>query len=276
MRRNIERLIEMLAAIPGARSHAHHQRLAAGRRKARALKDAGLQARHGEPGFARRRRSSWRMNDVDFPVAKVLDGIDAAAAAGLAPVKINMVVKRGVNEHSDPADGAPLQGQRATSCASSNSWTSARPTAGAWTTWLPSREIVAHDRRARCRSNRSIRITAAKSPSAGATATARARSASSPRSPRRSAATARARASPPKACSTPACSRPRATTLAPLLRDGASDDGNPRCDRRGVERARRPLLGNPHRGNGESSAKSRCRTSAADDGACKLAPRRLP
>jgi cyclic pyranopterin phosphate synthase len=40
------------------------------------------------------------MNDVDFPVAKVLRGIDAAAAAGLRPIKINMVVKRGVNEDS--------------------------------------------------------------------------------------------------------------------------------------------------------------------------------
>jgi cyclic pyranopterin phosphate synthase len=39
------------------------------------------------------------MNDVDFPVAKVLEGIDAAAAAGLSPVKVNMVVKRGVNDH---------------------------------------------------------------------------------------------------------------------------------------------------------------------------------
>ncbi len=39
-----------------------------------------------------------RMNDVDFPVARVLEGIDAAAAAGFAPVKINMVVKRGYNE----------------------------------------------------------------------------------------------------------------------------------------------------------------------------------
>jgi len=39
------------------------------------------------------------MNDVRFPVAKVLDGIDAAAEAGL-PVKVNMVVKRGANEHS--------------------------------------------------------------------------------------------------------------------------------------------------------------------------------
>ena len=40
------------------------------------------------------------MNDVDFPVARVLDGIDAAIAAGLEPVKVNMVVRRGLNEQS--------------------------------------------------------------------------------------------------------------------------------------------------------------------------------
>ncbi|MGA1316331.1 MAG: GTP 3',8-cyclase MoaA [Rubrivivax sp.] len=40
-----------------------------------------------------------RMNDVDFPVADVLRGIDAAIAAGLGPVKVNMVVKRGTNDH---------------------------------------------------------------------------------------------------------------------------------------------------------------------------------
>jgi cyclic pyranopterin phosphate synthase len=40
------------------------------------------------------------MNGVDFPVAKVLDGIDAALEAGLAPVKVNMVVRRGINEAS--------------------------------------------------------------------------------------------------------------------------------------------------------------------------------
>jgi len=39
------------------------------------------------------------MNDADFPVAKVLDGIGAAADAGFEPIKINMVVKRGVNDH---------------------------------------------------------------------------------------------------------------------------------------------------------------------------------
>jgi cyclic pyranopterin phosphate synthase len=40
------------------------------------------------------------MNDVAFPVGRVLAGIDAAASAGLAPVKVNMVVKRGVNDGS--------------------------------------------------------------------------------------------------------------------------------------------------------------------------------
>ena len=40
------------------------------------------------------------MNGIDFPVARVLDGIDAAIEAGLAPVKVNMVVRRGVNEAS--------------------------------------------------------------------------------------------------------------------------------------------------------------------------------
>jgi cyclic pyranopterin phosphate synthase len=40
------------------------------------------------------------MNGIDFPVARVVDGIDAAIEAGLAPVKINMVVRRGINESS--------------------------------------------------------------------------------------------------------------------------------------------------------------------------------
>jgi len=41
-----------------------------------------------------------RMNDVDFPVIRVLEGIEAAEAVGLAPIKINMVVRRGLNEAS--------------------------------------------------------------------------------------------------------------------------------------------------------------------------------
>ena len=40
------------------------------------------------------------MNDADVPVAHVLDGIDAAAAAGLRPIKVNAVIKRGINDHT--------------------------------------------------------------------------------------------------------------------------------------------------------------------------------
>ena len=40
------------------------------------------------------------MNDVGFPVAAVLEGIEAAAEAGLGPIKVNAVVKRGANEHA--------------------------------------------------------------------------------------------------------------------------------------------------------------------------------
>jgi len=66
-------------------------------RKAKQLADAGLKrvtvSLDGLDDAVFR-----RMNDVDFPVQDVLDGIDAAAAAGLGPIKINMVVKRGVND----------------------------------------------------------------------------------------------------------------------------------------------------------------------------------
>ena len=66
-------------------------------RKAAALKTAGLQrvtvSLDGLDDATFR-----RMNDVDFPVAEVLAGIEAAHAAGLGPIKVNMVVKRGTNE----------------------------------------------------------------------------------------------------------------------------------------------------------------------------------
>ena len=52
------------------------------------------------------------MNDVDFPVARVLEGIDAAAEAGLAPIKINMVVAARRQRPHDRRHGAPLQGHR--------------------------------------------------------------------------------------------------------------------------------------------------------------------
>jgi cyclic pyranopterin phosphate synthase len=66
-------------------------------KKAAALKSAGLK-RVTVSLDALDDATFMAMNDVDFPVAKVLEGIDAAAQAGLRPVKVNMVVKRGVNE----------------------------------------------------------------------------------------------------------------------------------------------------------------------------------
>ncbi|MFN7723873.1 MAG: GTP 3',8-cyclase MoaA [Rubrivivax sp.] len=67
-------------------------------RKAQALRDAGLR-RVTVSLDALDDTIFRRMNDVDFPVADVLQGIEAALAAGLAPVKVNMVVKRGTNDH---------------------------------------------------------------------------------------------------------------------------------------------------------------------------------
>ena len=68
-------------------------------RKAKELKDAGL--KRVTVSLDSLDDATFRaMNDVDFPVDKVLEGIDAAAAAGLAPIKINMVVKRGMNDGS--------------------------------------------------------------------------------------------------------------------------------------------------------------------------------
>ncbi len=66
-------------------------------RKAQALKDAGLK-RVTVSLDALDDTIFRRMNDVDFPVADVLAGIEAAQRVGLAPIKINMVVKKGTNE----------------------------------------------------------------------------------------------------------------------------------------------------------------------------------
>jgi GTP 3',8-cyclase len=98
IRRNLEQLIAMLSHIPGLDlTLTTNGSLLT--RKAGALKAAGLQ-RVTVSLDALDEDAFRQMNDVDFPVAKVLEGIEAASAAGLKPVKINMVVKRGVNEHS--------------------------------------------------------------------------------------------------------------------------------------------------------------------------------
>jgi len=98
VRRDLERLVEKLARIGDLDlTLTTNGSLLA--QKARLLADAGL--RRVTVSLDSLDDATFRaMNDVDFPVAKVLAGIEAARAAGLAPIKINMVTKRGVNESS--------------------------------------------------------------------------------------------------------------------------------------------------------------------------------
>jgi cyclic pyranopterin phosphate synthase len=97
VRRELEKLVAMLAPLGSDLTLTTNGSLLAAR--ASALRRAGLNRvtvsldALDDPTF-------MAMNDVRFPVARVLEGIAAAAEAGLAPVKINMVVKRGVNDHS--------------------------------------------------------------------------------------------------------------------------------------------------------------------------------
>ena len=100
LRRDLETLLEMLAHVKGIRDltiTTNGSLLT--REKARALKEAGLNRisislDSLDDGVFR------AMNDVNFPVHRVLDAIDAADEAGLHPIKIDMVLKRGVNEDS--------------------------------------------------------------------------------------------------------------------------------------------------------------------------------
>lgn len=98
VRRNLETLIEKLSAIEGLDlTLTTNGSLLP--QKALRLREAGL--RRITVSLDSLDDAVFRaMNDVDFPVQRVLEGIEAAAAAGLAPVKVNMVVKRGLNEDS--------------------------------------------------------------------------------------------------------------------------------------------------------------------------------
>jgi cyclic pyranopterin phosphate synthase len=95
VRREVERLVAMLAAIPGLDlTMTSNGSLLP--QKAEALRSAGL-TRVTVSLDSLDDEVFMAMNDVGFPVARALEGIDAAARAGLA-VKVNMVVKRGLNE----------------------------------------------------------------------------------------------------------------------------------------------------------------------------------
>jgi len=100
LRKNLEQLIEQLAGLRTLAGKPLDITLTTNgsllARKAQSLKDAGLQrvtvSLDGLDDAVFR-----SMNDVDFPVADVLEGIEAARTVGLGPIKINMVVKRATN-----------------------------------------------------------------------------------------------------------------------------------------------------------------------------------
>ncbi len=102
LRKHIEELVEMLTGLRGVDDRLLELTLTTNgsllARKAKALKAAGL-SRITVSLDALDDAVFRRMNDADFPVADVLAGIDAALACGLAPIKVNMVVQRGVNDH---------------------------------------------------------------------------------------------------------------------------------------------------------------------------------
>jgi cyclic pyranopterin phosphate synthase len=101
LRKNLESLVAQLADLRTPSGRAPDLTLTTNAsllaRKAKALADAGL-TRVTVSLDALDDATFRRMNDADFPVSDVLRGIDAAAEAGLGPVKVNMVVKRGVND----------------------------------------------------------------------------------------------------------------------------------------------------------------------------------
>ena len=98
LRRNLNQLVAQLSQIDGLHDltlTTNGSRLV---EEARALRAAGLQ-RVTVSLDALDDQVFRAMNDVDFPVHRVLTGIEAAQEAGFTPIKLNMVVKRGVNDH---------------------------------------------------------------------------------------------------------------------------------------------------------------------------------
>jgi cyclic pyranopterin phosphate synthase len=99
VRRNLETLVAMLAEIEGIDDLTLTTNASLLADRAQLLADAGLHRvtvsldALDDPTFQ-------AMNDVGFPVSRVLDGIAAAEAAGLGPIKVNAVIRRGLNEHA--------------------------------------------------------------------------------------------------------------------------------------------------------------------------------
>jgi cyclic pyranopterin phosphate synthase len=102
LRKHLERLIEQLAALRTPEGRPPDLTLTTNAtllaRQARSLRAAGLQ-RVTVSLDALSEATFQRMNDVGFPVAEVLAGIDEALAAGFESIKVNMVVQKGTNDH---------------------------------------------------------------------------------------------------------------------------------------------------------------------------------
>jgi GTP 3',8-cyclase len=97
LRRDLPDLVAMIAAIPGVDDLTITTNGSLLARHAEALADAGLH-RVTVSLDSLDDATFMAMNDVGFPVRTILDGIEAASAAGLGPIKVNVVVKRGVND----------------------------------------------------------------------------------------------------------------------------------------------------------------------------------
>ncbi|MGB1683401.1 MAG: GTP 3',8-cyclase MoaA [Arenicellales bacterium] len=100
IRRNLEHLVEMVSAIDGVDDISlttNGSMLTA--RRAIDLKAAGLR-RLTVSLDALDDETFKKINDVDYPAIRVLDGIDNARAAGFNEIKVNAVIRRGLNEHA--------------------------------------------------------------------------------------------------------------------------------------------------------------------------------
>ena len=145
LRKNLEILIEMLSKIRSAEGKLLDLTLTTNgsilRKKAAALKAAGLQ-RLTVSLDGLNDDIFKKMNDVDFPVSDVLDGIKAAQEVGFENIKVNMVVKKGTNDHEIVAmakhfkgSGVILRFIEFMDVGSSNGWNMEQV--------LPSREVIA-------------------------------------------------------------------------------------------------------------------------------------
>lgn len=117
LRKNLEQLIEGLAAVRTPDGQELDLTLTTNgsllSRKAQSLKDAGLK-RVTISLDALDNATFQKMNDVDYPVHKVLEGIEAAKAAGFGNIKVNMVVKKGTNDQEIIPMARSFMGSRIT------------------------------------------------------------------------------------------------------------------------------------------------------------------